>query len=160
MTFQVHMDGLEGRILSCPHPPLSQELPALRLSGDSLRISENPIRLLSSPTPPLQMCGDSAGFPCIAVVSEFSFTSTTFSFWVHQRRWQNQSHTRQVMEHLFCLRLIINWKKSTPFPSKQVVFLAILLDSASMTARLSEPRQETILSHYTASTLFEWSLWC
>ena len=54
--------------------------------------------------------------------------------------------TMLVINHLSFLGFAINWEKSSPLPSRQTVYLGLCLDSATMTAMLSPPRRDAILS--------------
>ena len=54
--------------------------------------------------------------------------------------------TMLVINHLSFLGFAINWEKSSPLPSQQTVYLGLCLDSATMTAMLSPPRRDAILS--------------
>ncbi|CAL8339733.1 unnamed protein product [Boreogadus saida] len=51
-----------------------------------------------------------------------------------------------VINHLAFLGFAINREKSSPLPSRQTVYLGLCLDSATMTAMLSPPRRDAILS--------------
>uniref|UniRef100_UPI003AAB97E8 uncharacterized protein n=1 Tax=Centroberyx gerrardi TaxID=166262 RepID=UPI003AAB97E8 len=54
------------------------------------------------------------------------------------------SHTAQLVRHISLLGFAINWKKSSPTPSQQAVYLGIQLDSSIMRAKLTELRQDAI----------------
>ncbi|CAL8339831.1 unnamed protein product [Boreogadus saida] len=54
--------------------------------------------------------------------------------------------TMLVINHLSFLGFAINWEKSSPLPSRQTVYLGLCIDSATMTAMLSPPLRDTILS--------------
>ena len=49
-------------------------------------------------------------------------------------------HRATLLEHLEKLGLTVNWAKSSLFPSQKISFLGTVLDSLSMTARLSPER--------------------
>ena len=49
-------------------------------------------------------------------------------------------HRAALLEHLEKLGLTVNWAKSSLFPSQKISFLGTVLDSLSMTARLSPER--------------------
>ena len=50
-----------------------------------------------------------------------------------------------VIEHLSFLGFAINLEKSSLLPCRQLVYLGLSLDSATMTARLSPPRRDALL---------------
>ncbi|KAI3360259.1 hypothetical protein L3Q82_014572 [Scortum barcoo] len=52
--------------------------------------------------------------------------------------------TMTLVVHLSNLGFAINWKKSSPLPSQQVIYLGVELNSVSMRARLSQQRAEAL----------------
>ena len=61
-------------------------------------------------------------------------------------------HTVSVLQHLQTLGFAINWQKSALVPSQSIVYLGVVLNSIVMRARLSTPRQETLLSLLSRTT--------
>ena len=54
-------------------------------------------------------------------------------------------HTTQTVIHLTRLGFAVNWKKSAPWPSQQIVYLGLQLDTVTMRARISDPRRSALL---------------
>lgn len=50
------------------------------------------------------------------------------------------------MTHLTHLDYAVNWERSAPWPSQWIVYLGLHLDTANMTAQISDPRESMILS--------------
>jgi len=55
-----------------------------------------------------------------------------------------RTDTMTVIKHFTLLGLAINWEKSSPFPCRRLVYLGI--DSVTLAAKLSPPRQDAVLS--------------
>ncbi len=63
-----------------------------------------------------------------------------------QSREQLCDHRDLVLRHLSQLGLRVNWEKSKLSPAQRISFLAVELDSVSMTARLTEERAQSVLN--------------
>lgn len=55
------------------------------------------------------------------------------------------THTTQTVIHLTRLGFAVNWKKSAPWPSQQIVYLGLQIDTVTMRARISDPRRAALL---------------
>lgn len=55
------------------------------------------------------------------------------------------THTTQTVIHLTRLGFAVNWKKSAPWPSQQIVYLGLQIDTVTMRARISDSRRAALL---------------
>ncbi len=63
-----------------------------------------------------------------------------------QSREQLCDHRDLVLRHFSQLGLRVNWEKSKLSPAQRISFLGVELDSVSMTARLTEERDQSVLN--------------
>ena len=53
--------------------------------------------------------------------------------------------TARLITHLTKLGFAINWKKSTPIPHQQALYLGVVLDADALRTTLSESRRASLL---------------
>ena len=65
-------------------------------------------------------------------------------------------HTRLLIEHLESLGLAIDYTKSTLWPARQIVYVGLRLDSASMRATLTVERWARLETQLARFSPGEW----